>query len=198
MALTTFCEIFSLVTFVVFLVLQVLHHKWMWYFYIPSCLAAGYVFFDSHTWAMGALNIYYVVMGIIGIIRWKRDSASAEASSKDIILNRMTRKVAITSAVIAVIGLPAMYFLLKALADPNPLLDAITTVLSIIGTWWLTLSYIHQWYLWIIADTFAIGLNWNLGKYFLVVQFAFCIIFSVIGIINWTRKGKYPSEQVRA
>lgn len=190
------CEIFSLLSFAVFLIMQILHHKFMWYVYIPSCIAAGYVFFTSQTWAMGVLNVYYVIMGIVGIVQWKKERAQHDDSDKSIPLNRMSRKVALISVAIAAVGIPAMYFILKALADPNPLLDSITTVLSIIGTWWLTLSYIHQWYLWIIADTFAIGLNLNLGKYFLVVQFALCIISSVIGIVNWRKNGRYLTEEV--
>jgi len=188
------CEFFSLITFAVFLVLQILHHKLMWYVYIPSCIAAAYVFFSSQTWAMGVLNIYYIVMGFVGIVTWKKEREQRDPSDKSIPLNRMSRKVAVISLIIAVIGIPLLYFILRALADPNPLLDSITTTLSIIGTWWLTLSYIHQWYMWIVADVFAIALNLNLGKYFLVIQFAICIIASIIGLWNWTKNGKYLTE----
>lgn len=190
------CEIFSMLTFAIFLVMQILHHKLMWYVYIPSCIAAGYVFFASQTWAMGLLNVYYVVMGMVGIVRWKHEREHQSPSQKGIPLNRMSRKVAIISIVIALAGIPSLYFILRALADPNPLLDAITTTLSIIGTWWLTLSYIHQWYMWIIADIFAIALNVNLGRYFLVIQFVLCIISCIIGIWNWSKHGVYPTEQV--
>lgn len=187
------CEVFSLVTFAIYLVLQIFHHKLMWYVYIPSCIAAGYVFFTSQTWAMGALNVYYVFMGVMGMVQWKKDSAQ-KSDIKGIPLNKMSRKVALISLAIAVIGIPVLYFVLRTLNDPNPFLDAITTVLSIIGTWWLTRSYIQQWYMWIIADIFAIGLNLNLGNYWLVLQFALCIISSIIGIWNWKKNGVCLSE----
>ena len=104
----------------------------MWYVYIPSCLAAAITFFDSATWAFAALNVYYIVMGFVGIFNWRKDAASAEEHKGFIILNKMSPRILKISIAIAVIGIPALYFILGALDDPNPFLDAFTTVLSII------------------------------------------------------------------
>lgn len=179
--------------FVIYLVLQILHHKFMWYVYIPSCLAAAITFFDSATWAFAALNVYYIVMGFVGIINWRNDAASAEEHKGFILLNKMSPKILKISIAIAVIGIPALYFILGALDDPNPFLDAFTTVLSIIGTWWLTRSIIYQWWIWIIADVFAIWMNINLDKSAFVIQFILCILSSFLGLYIWNKRGKYIS-----
>jgi len=187
-------DIVATALFVIYLVLQIFHHKFMWYVYIPSCVAAAITFFDSATWAFAALNIYYVAMGFVGICNWRRDSLSADGDNGGaILLNRLPGKILGISAVITVIGIPALYFLLRELNDPNPFLDAITTTLSIIGTWWLTRSHIQQWWIWIVADIFAIWMNVNLGKDAFVIQFILCIISSFIGLWTWNRKGKYIS-----
>ena len=183
-------DITATVLFVAYLVLQIYHSKYMWYLYIPSCIAAAITFFDSATWAFAALNIYYITMGFIGIYRWRKD-ASVAAAHKGYVLNHLTRKTLIISIVITVIGIPVLYFVLKALDDPNPFLDSITTVLSVIGTWWLTKSIIYQWWIWIIADVFAIWMNVNLEKDAFVVQFIICILSSFLGLYNWSRKGHY-------
>ena len=177
--------------FVIYLVMQIYHHKYMWYVYIPSCIAAAVTFFDSATWAFAGLNIYYVVMGFVGIYQWRRDAAAGVEHKGAIILNRLTRTTALISIAITVVGIPSLYFLLKVLDDPNPFLDSITTVLSIIGTWWLTRSIIYQWWIWIVADVFAIWMNINLEKDAFVVQFVLCILSSFLGLYNWNRKGKY-------
>lgn len=186
-------EIIATVTFVAYLVLQILHSKWMWFLYIPSCICAALNFFNSSTWAFAALNVYYVVMGFVGIVNWRRDSKAAAGDKNAIVLNTLSRKTLLISAAAVVVGIPALYFLLRALADPNPLLDAITTALSIIGTWWLTRSYIQQWWIWIVADCFAIALNVSLGNVWFTVQFALCILSSFVGLWNWNRQGKYLS-----
>lgn len=185
--------------FVIYLVLQIFHHKFMWYVYIPSCVAAAVTFFDSATWAFAGLNIYYVVMGFVGIISWRKhaqDHAQNADSKQDgaIILNKLDSKTLIISAIITVLGIPALYFLLGALNDPNPFLDSITTTLSIIGTWWLTRSIIQQWWIWIVADVFAIWMNVNLDKSAFVIQFVLCIISSFIGLWTWSRKGVYAKN----
>ena len=175
-----YLEIFATLTFIVFLVLQVLHSKYMWYLYTPSCIAAALNFFDSQTWAFASLNIYYIVMGFVGIFSWRKDSGKLDDGQKKtakgtIALNRLERKTVIIASVMALVSVPALFFRLRALDDPNPFLDSITTTLSIIGTWWLTKSYIQQWWMWIIADVFAIWMNVNLGNGWFVFQFAMCI-----------------------
>lgn len=187
-------EIVATLTFVAYLVLQIMHSKWMWYLYIPSCICAALNFFNSATWAFAALNVYYIVMGFVGIYNWKKDSAAANEATSGIILNRLPRKTLLVSIAMVAAGIPALYFLLQALNDPNPFLDAITTALSIIGTWWLTKSYIQQWWIWIVADVFAIWMNVNLDNKWFVVQFILCIISSFIGLWNWNRQGTYPNE----
>ena len=188
-------EIVATVTFVAYLVLQIMHSKWMWYLYIPSCICAALNFFNSATWAFAALNVYYIVMGFVGIYNWKKDSANAsEDHHNGISLNRLPRKTFLISLAMVLLGIPALYFILQALDDPNPFLDAITTALSIIGTWWLTKSYIQQWWIWIVADVFAIWMNVNLDNKWFVVQFVLCIISSFIGLWNWNRVGKYLNE----
>ena len=180
--------------FVICLVLQILHHKFMWYVYIPSCIAAAITFFDSATWAFAALNVYYIVMGFVGIFNWRRDAAAASEHKGFIILGKLTPKVIRISLAITVIGIPALYFILGALDDPNPFLDSITTVMSIVGTWWLTRSIIYQWWIWIFADVFAIWMNINLDKSAFVIQFVLCILSSFIGLYTWSKRGKYIEQ----
>ncbi|MCR5518870.1 MAG: nicotinamide riboside transporter PnuC [Bacteroidales bacterium] len=188
-------EIVATVTFVLYLVLQIMHSKWMWYLYIPSCICAALNFFNSATWAFAALNVYYIVMGFVGIYNWKKDSANANSeAASGIILNRLPKKTFIISVAMVVLGIPALYFLLQDLNDPNPFLDAITTALSIVGTWWLTKSYIQQWWIWIVADVFAIWMNVNLDNNWFVIQFVLCIISSFIGLWNWKKNGKYLEQ----
>lgn len=184
--------------FVVYLVLQIFKHKAMWNVYIPSCFAAIITFLDSATWAFAALNVYYVAMGIVGIKNYRNIAASAKNEDPNsILLNRLKKKDLFIAIGLTIVGIPALYFLLTYLQDHTPLLDAIVTTLSIIGTWWLTKSYIQQWWLWIIADVFAIWMNLilvDLGykdKLPFIVMFVFCIISSIIGLCIWSRKGVY-------
>ena len=184
--------------FVVYLILQIFKHRAMWNVYIPSCVTAVITFLDSSTWAFAALNVYYVVMGAVGIMNYRSVAASAsKEESNGILLNKLTRKDLFIAIGIVIAGIPLLYFLLGFLKDHTPLLDAIVTTLSIIGTWWLTKSYIQQWWLWIIADVFAIWMNIRLvqlgytDKKPFIVMFVFCIISSFIGLWLWNKKGVY-------
>lgn len=190
-------EIVATVTFVIYLILQIFHSRYMWYLYIPSCICAALNFFNSGTWAFAALNLYYIAMGVVGIIQWKKDKDSQQVEGSTIPLHKLGWNTLNISVVISIVGIPALYFLLRWLNDPNPLLDSITTVLSVIGTWWLTRSYIVQWFVWITADIFAIWMNVNLGNKWFVLQFVLCIVSSIIGLYMWHRKGEYIDAHVR-
>ena len=192
----------SSVLFVIYLVLQIFKHKAMWNVYIPSCFAAIITFLDSATWAFAALNVYYVAMGIVGIKNYRNVAASAVNEDPNrILLNRLPMRDIFIAIGLTIVGIPALYFLLSHFQDHTPLLDAIVTTLSIIGTWWLTKSYIQQWWLWIVADIFAIWMNIilvNLGykdKLPFIVMFVFCIVSSIIGLIIWSRKGHYVEKK---
>lgn len=189
-------EIVATATFVIYLILQIFHSRYMWYLYIPSCICAAINFFNSATWAFAALNIYYIAMGVVGIINWRKDK-DAQVEGSTIPLHKLGWNTLNISIVISIVGVPALYFLLRWLNDPNPLLDSITTVLSVIGTWWLTRSYIVQWFVWITADVFAIWMNVNLGNKWFVLQFILCIVSSIIGLYMWHRRGEYVDAHVR-
>ena len=202
MNLLQFLQIFTLVTGAIYLIMQILQNKYMWYVYIPSCAAQACVYLMQSTWAFFALNLYYIVMCFVGIYNWKKDAAELKAEGKEkkkdstIHLNRFTHKELWISAAIVAIGIPGIYFAMKALGDPNPLLDSFTTTLSIIATWWLTRSHIQQWFMWIIADIFAIGLNISLGNWWFVALYSFYILSSFFGVWNWYKNGVYLAEQV--
>jgi len=190
-------QTFALVTFLGFLILQIFQSKYMWYLYIPSCIVQAYLFFTQHTWAFAVLNLYYVIMGFQGIRNYRKDRAKLSEDGEKtsgIHLHHISKQNALISLAITVVGIPALYFTLSALNDAHPLLDAITTTLSVIGTWWLTKSYLYQWIMWIIADVFAVTLNLHLGLKLIALQFLFCIISSFFGLWNWHKNGVYVDD----
>lgn len=185
-------EIFALVTGVAYVVLEILQKNSMWVVGILTGAACAYSFAIRHNWGMMGLNIYYIVMSVIGLIQWRRDGA--RVGEGKIHIRPLPAKTALWSAVGFVVGSLVLIGVFRALGDGMSVLDATATVLSVIATWWLTRSYIQQWWIWIIADVFAIWMNVNLDKSAFVIQFVLCIISSFIGLYTWGRMGKYTSN----
>ncbi|MCQ2156893.1 MAG: nicotinamide riboside transporter PnuC [Bacteroidales bacterium] len=184
-----YLEIFSLVTGVVFIIMQIFQHKWMWYFQIATALSAMIVAIDGRMWAFAILNLYFIAMAFLGIVRWKK--AEQQVSAGSIHIARFSKKAIPISASVVFIGGPIVYFILSGTDDPAPFLDAATLVLSLIGSYWLTRSYLAQWFVWIVADTFAVVLNFSQSKIGLGILYLIYIISAIIGYFNWKKNGEY-------
>ena len=187
-------EIFALVTGVVYLVLEILQKNSMWVVGILTSTACAFEFAITHVWASMGLNLYYVVVSVIGFIQWRK--ASEAVGEGEIHLARLPRAVAIWSAVLFVLASLAVMQVLRAAGDPAPRLDAVAVTLSVIATWWLAQSYLQQWLLWIVADILTTTLCLSTGQYWMAVLYTAYIASAVYGYFHWKRKGKYLSLQV--
>ena len=187
-------EIFALVTGVVYLVLEILQKNSMWVVGILTSTACAFEFAITHVWASMGLNLYYVVVSVIGLIQWRK--ASEAVGEGEIHLARLSRAVAIWSAVLFVLGSLVLMQVLRAAGDPAPRLDAVAVTLSVIATWWLAQSYLQQWLLWIVADILTTTLCLSTGQYWMAALYIAYIASAVYGYFHWKRKGKYLSLQV--
>ena len=191
-------EIFSLVTGLIFLILEIRQKNAMWVVCIFSSSVAAIVFLNEKLYASMALNVYYVITAIWGLLTWIRDSRKlrtesvAEASNKDKIhLSKLTWKIFLISIVCFLILTPVIYKILIYLGDSSSILDAIVLVMSIIATVWLVKSYPQQWLVWIVADILSTTLCLTQGMYWMAALYAFYTLSAVYGFIHWKKRGVY-------
>ena len=191
-------EIFTLVTGVIYIVLEIRQKNFMWIVGILTSLAAMYVFFCKGLYASFGLNTYYLVTSFIGLWHWRRDKEILKAESAESVhLNRLGRSAVLVSTLIAVLGVLALTFGMEFLGslgmkeNPMSLLDATATMLSVVATWWLVRSYIQHWWLWIVADTLSTLLCLSLGMWWMAALYGAYTASAVIGYVHWKRNGKY-------
>ncbi|MBR1510533.1 MAG: nicotinamide mononucleotide transporter [Bacteroidales bacterium] len=184
-------EIFALVTGVAYVVLEILQKNAMWVLGILTGAACAFSFGVQHVWASMGLNIYYVVVSFIGLWQWKKDGA--QVGEGEIHIRPLTPKVQYISTLVYVIGLYPIFYILKASGDPAPLLDAASTLLSVIATWWLAKSYLRQWLLWIGADLMSTWLCIDTGQWWMAVLYAVYAASAVYGYFHWKKRGKVVS-----
>ena len=190
-------EIFTLVTGVIYIILEIRQKNFMWVVGVFTSLAAMWVFFRQGLYASFGLNTYYLITSFIGLWQWGRDrkklmSSSAEGPSHDAIhLNRLSPKTIVLSALVAFVGTFALAWLMQQLENPMSYLDAAVAVLSAVATWWLVRSYIAQWWLWILADTLSTILCATQGMWWMTALYAAYTLSAVYGYIHWKKNGTY-------
>ena len=78
-----------------------------------------------------------------------------------------------------------------ALFASQPYWDAFITVGSMLGTFFLSKSYMCQWYIWIFLDILTVGVFIRSGMYWMALLFSSYIVISCLGIRNWRKNGVY-------
>ena len=189
-------EIFTLITGMIYVILEIRQKNAMWVLGIITSLASMLVFFTQGLYASFGLNTYYLVTAFIGMWQWRKDKGAIEGSSK-IHLNTLTWKTAAISAAIFIcgtIGLSAGMEYMSELGfkeNPMSMLDASVAVLSAVATWWLVKAYLQQWWLWIAANILSLILCATQGMMWMAVLYIMYTIAAVIGLKHWTKHGEY-------
>ncbi|MCI1640093.1 MAG: nicotinamide riboside transporter PnuC [Bacteroidales bacterium] len=192
-----FMDIFTLVTGIIYLVLEIRQKNFMWVVGIITGAAASAVFLFRGLYASMALNIYYVLVSFWGLYCWRRDSGMAEAGAADaassgndkIHINRLPLKtVLISLGIFLACVFPAIFFL-KSIDDPMPVLDASVTVASAIATYWLSRSYLEQWLLWIAVDFGTAVLCFCASQNWMALLYLVYSLSAIYGYSHWKRGG---------
>ena len=191
-----FMEIFTLVTGVIYIILEIRQKNFMWVVGILTSVAAMWVFFRQGLYASFGLNTYYLVTSVIGLWQWRRDIENVSqdgASSEDgsVRLKKLSLKTLSFSVLAVVTGTLALAFVMERLENPMSYLDSAVAVLSAVATWWLVRCYIQQWWLWIAADTVSTILCATQGLWWMTALYAAYTISAVIGYIHWKKHGRY-------
>ena len=193
-----FMQIFTLVTGVIYIILEIRQKNSMWYVGILTSTAAMWVFFRQDLYASFGLNTYYLITSIIGLWQWKRDkdiisTDKTDASgNKDIIhLNRLNWKTVAASALITIAGTVLLAEIMLKLENPMSYIDSAVTVLSAVATWWLVKAYLQQWWLWIAADLMSTILCLTQGLWWMSLLYALYTLSAFYGLYHWKRNGEY-------
>lgn len=195
-----FLQIFTLITGVIYIVLEIRQKNFMWVVGIATSLAAMWVFFRQGLYASFGLNTYYFITAFVGLWQWRRNrSAIAQDSDHEkIVLKHLSLRTIIISAVVAVAGVFLLSYGMIVLHEagllgenPMSLLDSVVAVLSAIATWWLVKMYREQWWLWIVADTLSVVLCAMQGMWWMAALYVAYVAAAVYGLHYWKTRGVY-------
>lgn len=96
---------------------------------------------------------YYFPMQIFGIFRW---SKHLKKDSQEIIKTKLPTNQRIIYSLWLIVTCVICYFILKILHDANPLIDSITSILSVGGLILTVKRCIEQWYIWFIVNGLSV------------------------------------------
>ncbi len=140
-----------------------------------------------------SLQFYYVAISIYGWWCWLHGSAAGNTLS--VTKTDLSTWIKISVASVLLFAVIA-YILMNYTDSPVPLLDAITTALSIVATWMLAKKKIEHWLLWVLVDTISIGLFAYKELYLTTILFFVYAVLAIYGYYEW-RKEINPEKWVK-
>lgn len=181
---------------------------------VANVILYAYISYGAGFYGEVMLNgLYYLPMNILGWYIWfgkakQADPAVKEKTEMDVEVKAVTlkQKALLVAGSAAAIALYA--WILTLMGGNLPIIDATTTVLSIVAMILMVKRIAFQWNLWIFINAMSMVL-WGYNFFFqngetiaMFVMWSLYLINSVYGYINWRKaeqtamgsKGRVPGQ----
>ena len=158
---------------------------WLWVVGAIMPVVHGILYFKSGLYADSAMQCYYVVAGIYGLIAWlvghrRKDNPLKIANTP------LSLIVPLVLTYAALHG--TIYLVLVRFTDSTvPFFDAMTTALSIVAMWMLSRKYIEQWLVWLVVDAITVGLYLYKGIPLTAGLYGLYTVLALVGYLRWRK-----------
>lgn len=139
----------------IYLYLEYHANIWLWVVGAVMPLVHGVLYLTKGIYADAAMQLYYVLAGLYGLLMWRRRPKHDGDGRIQHTPRRWIVPLVVTYGVLHVL----FYFLLTEFTDSRvPLLDSMSTALSVTAMWMLSRKLVEQWLVWLVVDMISVGL----------------------------------------
>lgn len=163
---------------------------WTWVFGVLMPIVYVYLFFRNGLYANMSINIYYIVASVYGFVMWRRASSR---QSDETIIESCPRRYWLAILLVIALLTAALYLVLSLLHESQyPLLDALSTALSIVMMYMLSRRWYQQWLLCIATEPIMIALGLLTGMYATALMYTVYLVVAIMGFFKW--RARYNSQ----
>ena len=185
-------EVLGAILGLLYIFFSIRQHILTWPTGLFTSLLYTAVFFQSGFYADMGLQVYYVIISIYGWYYWLK-GGKKEKQEEQIPVTKMPRQLFLKSILVtAAIYILILFILIRFTDSTVPIMDSLTTALSVTATWMLAKKYIEHWLIWIFVDLVSAGLYVYKGLWPTVILFLVYTIMAVLGYIEWKKTIKKP------
>jgi nicotinamide mononucleotide transporter pnuC len=167
-------------------------HIGLWLVGLVMPVVHGVLYYKAGLYADCAMNGYYVLAGLYGLIVWRRAPKSRQGG-------RIAPTPGVLWVQLLVVGLAvqaAIYVLLTTFTNSTvPFWDSLTTALSVVAMWMLSRKYLEQWLVWLAVDVLTVGLYLFKEIPFTAGLYALYSVLAVGGYLRWRRLMHVPPSK---
>ncbi len=192
--LNNWIELLGAILAVAYLFLSINGNVWLWFLGFATSSFYLIIFYNNQLYADMGLQVYYLIVSVYGWIYWIGKGNLSEKPKTNIDTKSLKISDWIKVLIIIVIFQLSIYWILKV--GPKlfnipeayfPLGDAFTTAASIVATWMLARKIIENWLLWIVINSFSMGMYVFKEMYITSVLFVIYTTMAVVGYFKWKK-----------
>ena len=151
----------------------------------------GLLYYRSGLYADCAMQVYYVLAGLYGLVAWLVGHKRTENKLR--IAHTPLRLVAPLVAVYGVLHAAIYLFLVRFTDSTVPFFDSMTTAMSMVAMWMLSRKYMEQWLVWCVVDAITVGLYLYKGIPLTAGLYTLYTALAVAGYLRWKREERSES-----
>jgi nicotinamide mononucleotide transporter len=162
---------------------------------IANSLFFMVLFLSAHLFADGALQVVYVILGVVGWWQWVYGGPARTA----LVVRRSNLFVLSVLVAFVVLTTWGLTLLLGEAHDIAPFWDALTTALSLAAQWLLNYKRIENWFFWIAADLIYVPLYFVKHLDLTGIVYVLFLAMCFLGLSIWRRayhREPAPAENV--
>ena len=182
----------GLLTGLIYVFLATYQRPSCWIFgIISSACIAWKSYTDYHLMADVALQVFYIVIGVLGLWQWLRKSG--DGHQRPVVTSSWSSHL-IMIGICAVLSWPLSWWLIHHAAARYGYPDTLLTLLSIWATLLLIRKDLNNWVYWIVIDLVYTVLYWNTEGYLFALLFMVYGLISIWGFQRWRRDLRHLKE----
>ncbi|MBO5087649.1 MAG: nicotinamide mononucleotide transporter [Lachnospiraceae bacterium] len=158
-----------------------------------NTLLYAYIAYGAKYYGEVMLNLlYYVPTNVIGFVLWKKNM---NQENTEVVKKRMKVKTQLLVATGTAFGVFLYGLVLKKLGGQMPLVDSMSTVLSVVAQILCVKRYMEQWIIWIVVDVVTI-IMWAVvfaqggESIATLVMWSVYLINAIIMFVKWFKETK--------
>ncbi len=187
-ATANYLELLGALLGVVYVLFSIRQHLFTWPTGLATSLFYIAIFFREKFYADMALQFYYVVISIYGWVWWAKSNGGNVSLLK---VSQSGENYLIKAFGISLLLWLGIYLILRYLTDsPVPIMDGLTTAMSITATYMLARKKLEHWLIWIVVNIISAGLYLYKELYPTTLLFLIYTAMAVVGYLAWKKELK--------
>jgi len=174
-------EIIGFVTGAMSVWLFVRLNVWAWPVGIANSVSWLVLFWSSRLYLDAGLQVIYAGLGVAGWYWWLRGGRRPG----ELPVTRTRRGEALALVAVGAVGTLVLWRAMVAVGDALPLVDAATTVVSLIAQYMLTRKLLGTWWCWIAVDVAYLGMYASQQLYLTAALQPLFIGMCLVGLRQW-------------